>query len=664
MFNTELIALPSADLIGTSSVVAADKRVSAVSSFADMLWDRSDQAETRAGLKLNKINWGFIYRSHSSSFYPLIMSLKEFAFACMFDPIADETGRDMKTVQEYIFNLNTFIDYLDEKSLYSVADLTHADFQDYARWLVHQRKAYAKKADKKDIVALEWADVRIRALQIYYRYSKRVSQPIPVCPLHGENLFKYLKAKRRGTGDNRTAPIPKQVWEPYLGAALDYVTIYADDILHMQSTLEYIRVNVLPIHMATKKPFRATNFRTHINSTRLPKVGGKLGVFAKNPKTGKPWRESWNSLEEARLELYALHNACIAVIASLSGVRETELAELQVDGVEADTAPDGIGKRYRIISKVVKGNRDDRLTWEVNEPVYIACQVMQKLTSYARAVTPQSPLLLANWYRSPTNEYRKEAIKDKLGRSTKGNVLPIGPDGMSMALRRFAVHLDTALDGQYRLPDVDGKRWHFTMRQPRRTLAARIAREPFGTIAGMLHYKHVKVTTFLGYAGSDPSWIKDLHDEEIGANEEFLEQIWEDLQDGELAGAKGVELVREFKGVAGDMKKSALRYFVESHRANLHVGLFNYCFFQKDRALCLTDATRQSKNATPVLNACHPDRCANSCVSKHHLPQWQVQVDEARAMLAHKSVSPPQRIALTADLEKALRVVNQLSGVK
>lgn len=642
-----------------STVVSPNARISSVSVFADLVWDRSETADARTLVKHQKIFWEFFYASFPSAYHPIITSVKEFAYACMFDPIADDISRNTGTVKTDVSMLGVFIGYMQERSLYSIENIEHAELHDYVQWLLHQRSAENEKEAKDELVTLEWVDQRVRALQLYHRYSKRVSHPLLFFPLHGESIYKYLGKKRRDNTQNRTPVIPKEVWDPYLCAALHYVEVFSGDILHAQAVLEHTRMNLLPIHLMRKGDrFHPPSYRRGVV---LPKII-VLKDFARIPKTETPWRDSWSSLEELRVELFALFNACIVVIANVSGMRESELATMTVDGFKMDTSHDGLSNRYSIVSRLVKGTNNKTLAWEVNEPVYRACAVMKNLTAYARAASPQSALFLVSWYRSSAHMFQKDARKDSIGRTQKGSILPIAADAMTRALKDFASHIDTAFEGLYRLPQVDGKPWVFTMRQPRRSLAARIAREPFGAIAGMLHYKHVKVTTFLGYAGTDPTWIQDLHDEELGANEEFLEQIWEDLQDGALAGPKGKELIRDFRGTAGDIKKNALQYFIDSHRAELHVGLLNYCFFQKDTAMCLTEDKRLSTDSEPVLNACHPDRCANSCVTKQHLPKWQVQVDEALAMLSHKNVSQPQRVSLSADMEKALRIVNQIKS--
>jgi len=50
--------------------------------------------------------------------------------------------------------------------------------------------------------------------------------------------------------------------------------------------------------------------------------------------------------------------------------------------------------------------------------------------------------------------------------------------------------------------------WRITTRQFRRTIAWHIANRPFGTIAGMIQYKHASVAAFEGYAGSSRSGFR------------------------------------------------------------------------------------------------------------------------------------------------------------
>ncbi|WP_076592150.1 hypothetical protein [Herminiimonas arsenitoxidans] len=639
-----------------SKLVPPDSPIGRLSVFSDLIWDQTDLVESRTLIKGAKVNWQSIFSNVWETHYLIAISIMEYSYARLYHPIGENYACDMKTVQHEARYLALFVEYLQSRKIFEGANISHHDIQDYVSWLINRRGQALGKRIKTEAADLDWVDVRIRALQSYYSYNKRVSQPLLISPLHGHSIFKYLGKKRQGTEENRTPLIPKDVWDRFLCAALDYVEYFSDDILAGQSVIENIRKNVLPVASKAKN-FAANNFTTR----EVKPILNAIVDFSINPNSGIAWRKTWANVEDLRFELFTLYEACLVVVSCLSGIRESELALIQVHGFQEQTDVDGVSKRYTVISRMVKGDIDRQLIWEVNRPVYQACHIIKKITSYARSHRDCNELFIRSWYRGAGEQFQSDLRKDSLGRSTKGSILPLGPDAMSLALKKFGARLDVAIQGAYQLPLVDGKKWNFTMRQPRRTLASRIAREPFGLIAGMLHYKHVKLTTFLGYAGKDESWIRDLAIEEFSANEEFLAQIWDDIQEGALAGARGNELLNEFKGVAGDLKKNSLQYFIENNRRNLHVGLLNYCLFQRDRALCLSN-TKSDLPDKPVINACYPERCANSCISKNHLPIWQAQINDAQAMLNHKNVSMPQKIALKDDIAKSLRILNQLNG--
>jgi hypothetical protein len=58
-------------------------------------------------------------------------------------------------------------------------------------------------------------------------------------------------------------------------------------------------------------------------------------------------------------------------------------------------------------------------------------------------------------------------------------------------------------------PGPDGKPWRITTRQFRRTVAWHIANRPFGTVAGMIQYKHSSIAAYEGNAGSSRSGFRN-----------------------------------------------------------------------------------------------------------------------------------------------------------
>ncbi|MEV4780477.1 hypothetical protein [Burkholderia sp. LMU1-1-1.1] len=652
--KSSVIALPAANRY--SKLISAVAPVSSVSVFSDLLWDRSEYVD-RTKAKGAVVRWEYLFERFGSTHSHIVVSLMEFAYAMIFDPVEQDLQMDTKSVSNYVSLLGRFLEFMQVSHLYEMSELGHDHVRDYVIWLVKKREERRKNEDTQQ-ASLEWVEQHIRGLRWYFRYAKRVSQPLLIDPLHGQSIYKHLGKPSPIRGDNRTPVIPVNIWNRYLCASLDYVEHYAPDIIDAHLLLENLRADILPLYI-DRPTFNACNFsRDHTD----PALMGMRQKFALNPATGMPWRKCWSGIQETLDELRALYTACLVVVGSLSGMRETEIALIQIGGFWEYSSNDGPGKRYRIASRLTKGKQDTNQEWEVNEPVFKACKILEKLTSFARAYSTSKELFLQGWDRGPSSYFKMEVGKSKLIGKNHGHlaVIPVGAGAFTRYLRRFASHLDEAFDGQYKLPHVDGKPWNFIMRMLRRSLAGRIAREPFGMIAGMLHYKHVRITTFAGYAGSDPEWIKELHDEEIAANEEFLDDICEGLIEGALAGGKGEDLLREFSGVAGDLKKNAHQYFLENNRANLHVGLFNYCMFNAERALCLNE--KEQGNLQPMLSACHPDRCANSCITTKHRPLWEVQATDARAMLDHPRISTPQRIALSRDLDVVKRVLKKLQG--
>ena len=78
-------------------------------------------------------------------------------------------------------------------------------------------------------------------------------------------------------------------------------------------------------------------------------------------------------------------------------------------------------------------------------------------------------------------------------------------------LNRYRDHLNDLFGTSESLVipgDPEGKPWRITTRQFRRTIAWHIANRPFGTIAGMIQYKHASVAAFEGYAGSSASGFR------------------------------------------------------------------------------------------------------------------------------------------------------------
>src|SRR3546814_19647713 len=85
-----------------------------------------------------------------------------------------------------------------------------------------------------------------------------------------------------------------------------------------------------------------------------------------------------------------------------------------------------------------------------------------------------------------------------------------------------------------------------TTRQFRRTIAWHIANRPFGTIAGMIQYKHASVAAFEAYAGTSPSGFRAEVEAQhrLGQLDDLLDHFDRRHGGASLGGPAGPRLAR------------------------------------------------------------------------------------------------------------------------
>lgn len=207
--------------------------------------------------------------------------------------------------------------------------------------------------------------------------------------------------------------------------------------------------------------------------------------------------------------------------------------------------------------------------------------------------------------------------------------------------------------GQPAIPrDPDDAPWRLTTRQFRRTIAWHIANRPFGTVAGMIQYKHASVAAFEGYAGSSCSGFRAEAQRRLGQLDDIL-----DYFDARQGGASLSGRRRPGRPHAGRRRRGAGRLAGHRRRSSppadprsLHPGVLADCFFDPATALCLLG--RASEASEPAIPLCQPTRCPNACITARHRPAWSQAADHARELLAEKRLSPTQRTVLTGELAR------------
>ncbi|RSM72907.1 hypothetical protein DL991_32420 [Amycolatopsis sp. WAC 01375] len=348
-----------------------------------------------------------------------------------------------------------------------------------------------------------------------------------------------------------------------------------------------------------------------------------------------------------RLEAVAVvgivRTAAIILLAAVSGMRSSELMELEVGCCRP---PEHYGPglvRHRLASKVIKGQQLGGVAdeWVVIEPAYRAAQLLEQLHD-----NPENgvPLLgrfafdvRCKWFRNWVN----------------------GPAGQRLGLAP--------------IPGTP-----VSLRALRRTLAIELAYRPGGLLAAKLHLKHIATATTEGYAsrpgGAQAELLAEINKHEAGRNLDLVWTEFRNYQQGTMPAGPGArELTEFFAHIDGKIATTEagppktqrsnreVLNLLTKRAQTLHLGAANYCWFtDPSRALCLKLAGTPNADR-PLAGMCDSARCSQATHHPCHRPVWAEHAAQTTTFLG--SLGPTrktERARLQTDLNRALGVLNAI----
>ena len=210
-----------------------------------------------------------------------------------------------------------------------------------------------------------------------------------------------------------------------------------------------------------------------------------------------------------------VRTAAIIVVAAASGMRASELMELRVGCRRPAGEPVPGLQRFRIASKIVKGQplggTDDE--WVVVEPVYRAVGLAEQLHDNPRNGVP----LLGRFDFTVRCTWFRNWVNSPAGQRIGLAPIPGGPANLRML---------------------------------RRTLALEMAYRPGGVLASKIHLKHVAVATTEGYAsrpgGAQAELLAEVNKHESDRNLSLVLAEFRNYQQGILPAGPGARSLTEF----------------------------------------------------------------------------------------------------------------------
>jgi hypothetical protein len=677
---------------------------SALSRFDDSTWDLSP-AVFRENARVCHMTVHFDRLSDSS----VDCALREFLYARLnFDVPGHRNRLPPASIRQLFNRTRRFLEFVAAKRgacrLPSVDQALLDSYRDHLTSDVQRR-------------AMQVAHLLEVVVELHHYRDHMPSGGLDLPPWKGRTAF-LVAGARQTAGENKTPRMPEEVIAPLLQWSLKYITVFSADILAARAEIEALRErqNALiaadqrlsesmrrqrrhdrltayieqlrgagrgvpiwttahngvirndPVTGADTPPINAHLIHMHIGvdtqaepaehvllrmATKtlvldaITELGAETGGIdtgvSIDPDTGRPWRPHFDA-KTLLLEERMLQSACYILCAYLTGMRDCEVQAMRVGCLNVGRSEDALIERYAINSVVYK-RRDIRgqpESWITIEPVAKAIAVLECLTQHIRRRQGGDTL----WRVLDDGRSRKAHISAEVVRQ----------------LNAFRDHLNAQFatrEAPIVPPGPDGRPWRITTRQFRRTVAWHIANRPFGTVAGMIQYKHAGIAAYEGYAGSSRSGFRNevARERALGQLDDIL-VYFERRRAGEvLTGPAAARVTGELQQaidkldpLPGHIADPARVRAMLAHVARtLYVGVLNDCFFDPATALCLNGKTERS---TPAIAHCRPDRCPNSCIASRHRPVWAQAVEDAKMLLREKRLSELQRAALRRDVER------------
>ena len=515
------------------------------------------------------------------------------------------------SVRQFFLNATVFLRYIDALSLPRLGLITSIICTNYAAECREYRQSLQHKERPLSHACLS---KRFLAVETLYELSQYTHDPIPLPPWRGTSS----KAMAGLTGHRYSAKTP-------LIPDAVFCTLFekAYDLLQRGEYLLNLRdaVATVGVERRAQKPETIQDAK----NKRLAVLGWEGGLAA---------------LHEI---LRNLRTACYIVLASTSGCRNHELANVQL-GAHHRTE-DAKGTIFHWMRSKSEKTDTGVHDWMIPEAAVRALRLME------RWAEPYQAMISAEIFeRRRINQLDPEIAHAQKHRhvlflgvnAVKGNLVrTLSNTGWDRSLKDFA--------------KISGLTWSLTSHQFRRKFANYVAHSQFGDLRYLReHFAHWSMDMTLGYA-MDDGWGSHLDLELYDDIQAELDDIkigtvetW--LSNDQLAGGYG----RSIKRWQRDPTNLAL---FKDHQTMVISIAESTAIRSNGHAWCTADNIGCIGN---TLERTRCGDCSNAVIGRGHLGIYRQLYDNLKELLACKDIGESGRLRVLRDLERCRDVFTQL----
>jgi integrase len=606
-------------------VGAPQRRVSSHSFWTDRRWLLDGK---RPGLAQHvlTIDWDVEFADGSRLTDPhragLLEAARRFLWSLKVDPPPGRGWARSSSLGSAYQHLRLFLRWMIAEGITCFADLDHDAAERFLSTIAARPGRHGGRVSA--------ATLHSYANLIALLYAQR--EKLPDAPL--EDPFGGRRTGVAvGLADHVPRPLPytpDAIAVPLVAAALRLLGPPADDVIALRDRIQPLYERLLA--QGHDRQIARHHVLKKISAFRFATIAGEEAAWHPAPVIGT---------KRARFLVERIYDACFIVITYLIGARASEILALESGCVEHHSSAYGTETFSYLrghIYKTAAGESGNPHRWVAPPPVVRAVNVLERLSEPLRRRTGRSAL----WLTAPGHGIIE----------TRPPEVPSASTMVARLNQHFAPFI--ALP-----PHVDGKPWHLTTHQGRKTFARFVGRrDRTGLHALQAHFGHVtRVMTDRGYVGTDFE-LTDLVDAQtLDETRAALEEL---LTATRLAGRAG-RLIAARSRFRGRTRDSDVREYVEfvltESAMRLGVCDWGYCVYRRETSACLGDDAGPNP-ALRTESTCVS--CANFAVTERHRPVWEARRRRNRELLADPRLDAESRALAEARVAECDRVLSDL----
>lgn len=612
-----------------------------VSIFHDDLWDFSPHIENKNCKRSDKeINFSIPLNKGcltSPVYSTLLHSVKGFLYSRLSRP-HPRSGKTIKprTLVGIWFRLRPLIVWMAANEIQTFTKLTPL-------W-ANKYRLYVASLDRKPNTVLK----RLSVIEMLYDFSDFYPDSLKDNPWPKESSTS-ISGDRNFASGNQTKEMPEDVFTNLGKTALHiletHAEVIADTLDECFEVIESYRDRAIDrIDSGKSKPIgREREFKIEYLSTRSMRRQLTPILLA----------NEFESFGELKERVNELQTTCYIICALFSGMRDSELASLEVGAYITRTELSDHktcwlkGMTYKLEDQPTKAE------WMVPQCVGQAVYMLERITQYNRRSLNRQIQRIESGGENLAGSKLHELIACRnslfLAKGNRGYTYrSIDNETVNNRLRKFIA--------KHNICSGTGQLWPISSHQFRRTFAVFVAKNVMGDLRYLRHhFKHWSMDMTLHYARhkqSDDSLLSDIMSERDKLNR-IIVSDWLD-GDTPLAGGRG-KAITKFK--ARNVVKTEKSLVAAA--SNLADGLF---IRATGHSWCL--ANTESCGGQGLYDSIQCASCDSSVIGPHQLEAWKGIREQQQELLALDDLGEPVKHHAHKTIAIAEDIIRGFSGEK